>query len=124
MRRRRRTKENGEDEIKKEIEKPVSHSKSDNVPKKKAEDSKEVRMAGSFLNRKSDTNLTLKSLSNNPSKKTDKNTLILEPEPESQVNIFIFILFCTHYSYIYYAMFSTFLILFTGLCVHKNRFEI
>lgn len=77
------------DEIRKTIEKPVSSSQSDSVAKKKAEESKELRIAGSFLNRKSNTNLTLKPLPNNPSTKTVKNTLMPEPEPDSQVNIFI-----------------------------------
>lgn len=79
------------DEIRKVTEKPVSHSKSD-ITKKKTEEAKEVRMAGSFLNRKSSTILMLKPLpninhQNNLSKKTDKNAP--EPEPDSQVNIFI-----------------------------------
>lgn len=103
------------DEIEKLKEK--SHTKSESVTKKKTEtEGKEIRIAGSFLNRKS----TIKSVSNKPSQKNDKNTPIL-PEPDSQVNNIyysIFIFLCL--SGQYYLIFK-FII---GLCVHKNRSEI
>ncbi|XP_072767037.1 uncharacterized protein [Anoplolepis gracilipes] len=73
------------EEIEKTIEK--SHSKSDSVTKRKSEteQTKDIRMAGSFLNRKS---VTTKSVSSKPSEKNDKNTLIL-PEPDSQDYVYI-----------------------------------
>lgn len=76
-----------------EIEKPKekSHAKSNSVTKKKTEvgQAKEVRIAGSFLNRKS---TTTKPVSGKSSEKNDKNTSIL-PEPDSQVNNVYFILY-------------------------------
>lgn len=81
------------DEIEKLKEK--SHTKSDT--KKKIETEKEVRIAGSFLNRKS---ATTKSVSNKPSLKNDKNTPIL-PEPDSQVNIVYYFIFIFLYIFLY-----------------------
>jgi len=75
-----------------EIEpKEKSHAKSNSVTKKKIEvgQAKEVRITGSFLNRKS---TTTKSVSGKSSEKNDKNTSIL-PEPDSQVNNVYFILY-------------------------------
>ncbi|EFN73980.1 Telomere-associated protein RIF1 [Camponotus floridanus] len=73
------------DEIEEAIEK--SYPKSDSVTKKKAEteQTKEIHIAGSFLNRKS-TNT--KSVSSKAAEKTDKYTLIL-PEPDSQDYVYI-----------------------------------
>lgn len=82
-------------EIEKTIEK--SHPKSDSVTKKKAEteQTKEIHIAGSFLNRKS---ASIKSVSIKP-EKNDKNTLIL-PEPDSQVNNICYFMHI-HYFYIF-----------------------
>lgn len=72
------------DEIEKIIEKSMSCSKRDSATKKKEETGKvkEVRVAGSFLNRKSSST---KSVSNKTSEKEEKKITIL-PEPDSQVN--------------------------------------
>ncbi|KAL6261612.1 hypothetical protein P5V15_006699 [Pogonomyrmex californicus] len=71
------------DEIEKSREK--SHPKFDSISKKKieTEQTKEVRIAGSFLNKKS---ITPKSVSSKPPEKND-NTFI--PEPDSQDYVFI-----------------------------------
>lgn len=75
------------DEIEKSKEK--SHSKSDSITKKKTETEqvKEVRIVGSFLNKKSPA--TIKIISN---KKNNKDTHTL-PEPDSQVNNIYFMLY-------------------------------
>lgn len=88
------------DEIEETIKKP--HSKSDSVTKKKAEaeQTKEIRIAGSFLNRKS---ANTKSVSSKPPEKNDKNTLIL-PEPDSQVNN-IFVISC-YTLFLYLCLYS------------------
>lgn len=85
------------DEIEKLKEK--SHPKSDSITKKKTEteQTKEIHIVGSFLNRKSPTT---KSVSSKLPEKNDKNTLTL-PEPDSQVNnayyfIYIFYYFIIH----------------------------
>lgn len=106
------------DEIKETIEK--THSKSDSITKKKAEteQTKEIRIAGSFLSRKS---ANIKSVSSKLPEKNDKNTLIL-PEPDSQVNnICYFMLYTLH---IIFMSLFIFKFIFVGLCVYKNRFEI
>jgi len=84
------------DEIEETIEK--SHPKSDSVTKIKAEteQTKEIHIAGSFLNRKS---ANTKSVSSKATEKTDKYTLIL-PEPDSQVNNICYFMYI-HYFYIF-----------------------
>lgn len=84
------------DEIEETIEK--SHPKSDSVTKTKAEteQTKEIHIAGSFLNRKS---ANTKSVSSKATEKTDKYTLIL-PEPDSQVNNICYFMYI-HYFYIF-----------------------
>ncbi|KAL6423859.1 hypothetical protein ACFW04_010356 [Cataglyphis niger] len=72
------------DEIKETIEK--THSKSDSITKKKeTEQTKEIHIAGSFLNKKS---ANIKSVSSKLPEKNDKNILIL-PEPDSQDYVYI-----------------------------------
>ncbi|XP_011698033.1 PREDICTED: telomere-associated protein RIF1 isoform X2 [Wasmannia auropunctata] len=75
------------DEI--EMPKEKSHSKSNSVTKKKTEtgQAKEVRIAGSFLNRKSTITHT-KSVFSKPPEKSNKNTFTL-PEPDSQDYVYI-----------------------------------
>lgn len=72
-----------------EIERPKekSHPKSDSAMKRKTETGqmKEVRMAGSFLNRKS---VITKSVPSKPPEKNDKIMLTL-PEPDSQDYVYI-----------------------------------
>lgn len=84
------------DEIEETIEK--SHPKSDSVTKKKAEteQTKEIHIAGSFLNKKS---ANTKSVSSKPVEKNDKKTLILS-EPDSQVNNICYFMHI-HYFYIF-----------------------
>lgn len=97
-----------------EIEKPKekSHPKSDSITKKKTEigQTKEMHIAGSFLNRKS---ATTKSVSSKLPEKNDKNTLTL-PEPDSQVNNAFILYIFLHltgqyflYSQIYYRTMYT-----------------
>lgn len=84
------------DEMEIMAEKSSSHLKCDSVVKKKEETgkAKEIRVIGSFLNRKS---VNMKSVSNKPLERDEKKTLIL-PEPDSQVNNIYYILLC----YIFY----------------------
>lgn len=104
-----------------EIERPKekSHPKSDSITKRKTEtgQTKEVRIAGSFLNRKS---AITKSVSSKPSEKNDKNMLTL-PESDSQVNNVYYFMF---YIYLFMPINLYIFKFVTGLCVHKNRFEI
>lgn len=97
----------------------VTSTKSDSATKKTTEagQAKEVRIAGSFLNRKSST---IKSVSSKSSEKTDKSAPIL-PEPDSQVNN---ITLCCTYFYIYLTDIFYIFKFVIGLCVHKNRSEI
>ncbi|XP_014479812.1 PREDICTED: telomere-associated protein RIF1-like isoform X2 [Dinoponera quadriceps] len=69
------------------IEKSPSHSKRDDSAKKKEETGKvkDVRVVGSFLNRKP---VNTKSASNKPLERDEKNALIL-PEPDSQDYVYI-----------------------------------
>lgn len=82
------------EELRKIIETSFS-TKSDT--KKKTETEKEVRIAGSFLNRKS---ATTKPVSGKSSKKNDKNTPIL-PEPDSQVNNVYYFMFTFLYIFLH-----------------------
>jgi len=107
-----------------EIEKSKSCSKSDNVTKKKVETSqtKEARVVGSFLNRKSSNGKTVFK----PPEKNDKNTLV-QPEPDSQVNnVYYSRVPCMFSLYLssYRISFISFISLFVGLRIHKNRSEI
>lgn len=90
------------DEIEKTIEK--SHPKSDSVTKEEAEteQTKEIHIAGSFLNKKS---ANTKSVPSQPAEKCDKYMLIL-PEPDSQVNNICYLLFHVHTLFLYLYLYS------------------
>lgn len=106
------------EEIKETIEKSASHSKSDSIKRKQTtEQAKEVRICGSFLNRKSTNKM---AISDKQPAKNDKACLL--SEPDSQVNNLFF--YCTQY--IIFIFFSDILYnrTFAGLCVHKNGIEI
>jgi len=89
----------------------------DSIKKKtEPEQTKNVHIVGSFLNRKS---TITKSISDKLPEKNDKIAVTL-PEPDSQVNnIYYFIIL--YMFYIYLANIFKFVL---GLCIHKNRFEI
>jgi len=101
-----------------EIEGPKYPLNYDIKKKIESEQTKNVHIVGSFLNRKS---AITKSISDKLPEKNDKNTVTL-PEPDSQVNdIYYFILYMF---YIYLANIFYIFKFVLGLCIHKNRSEI
>lgn len=85
------------EEIEDVVEKPASHSKSDNsAAKKKEETGKEskVRTIGSFLNRKSTVAKTV------PKKEKDEKKTITLSEPDSQVNSVYYIVLYYFHAYL------------------------
>jgi len=102
-----------------EIENPKCPPNPDSIEKKiELEQTKNVHIVGSFLNRKS---TITKSISGKLPEKNDKNTLAL-PEPDSQVNnIYYFILYMF---YIYLTNIFNIFKFVLGLCIYKNRSEI
>lgn len=119
------------DEIEKRVGKSSPHLKRDGFTKKKeeTEKAKEVRLVGSFLNRKS---VNTKPVFNKPSERDEKKTLI-PPEPDSQVSNVYYV--CCQVMYFYkshnfsYKKYTQRFLhmcpnLFLGLCIYKNRLEI